>query len=207
MLVRLLLCAMADLYHLYVAAGVVETENKCFIFNDTNLKGHIDIYLIMSRHLTYPDGIYQYIFKITLLIHPTHIYTGFYYKMNICGLMGLLLFATSLNYWRDPLVNSTRRTVDMVVAKSSIAYHLWLSLYTYNKLITTLPISVGSCLYFFSFYLNDKKYVKSAALCHCLLHTFVSIGASLTYRDYYLQKNMNVSDENISHFYLNVCTF
>ena len=28
MLVRLLLCAVADLYHLYVAAGVVETENN-----------------------------------------------------------------------------------------------------------------------------------------------------------------------------------
>jgi len=27
MLVRLLLCAVADLYHLCVAAGVVETEN------------------------------------------------------------------------------------------------------------------------------------------------------------------------------------
>jgi hypothetical protein len=27
MLVRLLLCAMADLYHLYVAGGVVEADN------------------------------------------------------------------------------------------------------------------------------------------------------------------------------------
>ena len=40
------------------------------------------------------------------------------------------------------------------------------------------------------FMMNKKKYVKSAALCHCLLHILVSIGASLTYRDYYLQ-NIN----------------
>jgi hypothetical protein len=33
--------------------------------------------------------------------------------------------------------------------------------------------------------LYQKKYVKSAAFCHCLLHVLVSIGASLTYKDYY----------------------
>ena len=87
-------------------------------------------------------------------------------------------------------MNSYRRTIDMIVAKSSIAYHLYSSLYTSNKLITTLPISAGSGLYFLSLYLDKKKYVKSAALCHCLLHILVSIGASLTYRDYYLQ-NIN----------------
>jgi len=122
-----------------------------------------------------------------LFVHPTHIHTGFYYGMNKCGVMGLALYATSLNYWRYPLMNSTRRTIDMIVAKSSIAYHLYLSFYTSNKLITTLPMSIGSGLYFVSLYLDKKKYVKSAALCHCLLHILVSIGASLTYRDYYLQ--------------------
>ncbi len=144
----------------------------------------------MSDYLGYPDGIYQYIFNTALFVHPTHIHTGFYYGMNKCGVMGLALYATSLNYWRYPLMNSTRRTIDMIVAKSSIAYHLYLSFYTSNKLITTLPMSIGSGLYFVSLYLDKKKYVKSAALCHCLLHILVSIGASLTYRDYYLQ-NIN----------------
>ncbi len=141
----------------------------------------------MSDILGYPDGVYQYIFNTALFFQPTHIYTGFYYGMNKCGLMGIALYVTSLNYWRYPLLNSTRRTVDMIVAKSSIAYHLYLSLYTSNKLITTLPMSIGSGLYFISLYLEKKKYVKTAACCHCLLHILVSIGASLTYRDYYLQ--------------------
>jgi hypothetical protein len=87
-------------------------------------------------------------------------------------------------------MNSYRRTIDMIVAKSSISYHLYLSLYTTNKWITTLPISLGSGLYFVSLYLDKKKYVKSAAFCHCLLHLLVSVGASLTYRDYYLQNNI-----------------
>jgi hypothetical protein len=73
----------------------------------------------------------------------------------------------------------------MVVAKTSIAYHIYLSVYTTNRGLTTLPIVTGTGLYFASFYLYQKKYVKSAAVCHCLLHALVSIGASLTYKDYY----------------------
>ena len=140
----------------------------------------------MAR-LGYPDGIYQYIFNTAFFVHPTHIYTGFYYGMTKCGIMGLALYTTSLNYWKYPLIDSLWRKIDMVVAQSTIAYHFYLSLFTSNKLLTTMPISVGSGLYFVSLYLDKKKYVKCAALCHALLHIFVSIGASLTYRDYYLQ--------------------
>lgn len=45
-------------------------------------------------------------------------------------------------------MNSKRRTINMIIAKSSITYNFYLSLYTTNKLKTTLPISVGSGLYF-----------------------------------------------------------
>ena len=140
--------------------------------------------------LGYPDGIYQYIFNTALFVHPTHIYTGFYYGMRSSGIMGIALYATSLNYWKYPLLNSYRRTIDMIVAKSTIAYHFYLSLYTTNKLFTTLPICVGSGLYFVSIYLEKKKYTKIAAFCHCLLHTLVSIGASFTYRDYYWNRSL-----------------
>lgn len=120
-------------------------------------------------------------------MHPTHIFSGFYYRMPKCGLMGIALYTTSLNYWKYPLMDSLWRKIDMAVAKSTIAYHFYLSLSTSNKLLTTLPISVGSGLYFVSLYLEKKNYIKSAALCHCLLHVLVSVGASFTYRDYYLQ--------------------
>lgn len=76
----------------------------------------------------------------------------------------------------------------MIVAKSTIAYHLYLSLYTTNRYLTTLPISVETGLYFASIVLEKKKkYIKTAAIMHCLLHILVSIGASFTYRDYFLQ--------------------
>lgn len=53
----------------------------------------------------------------------------------------------------------------MVVAKSSIAYHLYLSLYTTNRVSTTLPILTGSGLYVASFYLYEKKYVNMLGIC------------------------------------------
>jgi hypothetical protein len=135
--------------------------------------------------LGYPSGIYQSIFYTALFIHPIHIWVGFSCGMTSCALMGVALLATSLNYWRYPVICSRRRTIDMVVAKSSIAYHLYLSLYATNRVLTTLPILTGSGLYVASFYLYEKKYVNSAAVCHCLLHALVSIGASMTYKDYY----------------------
>jgi hypothetical protein len=139
------------------------------------------------EELGYPPGIYQSIFYTALFIHPSHIWAGFYYEMTSCALMGVALWATSLNYWRHPVIRSRRRTIDMIVAKSSIAYHLYLSLHTTNRVLTTLPILTGSGLYVASFYLYEKKYVKSAAVCHCLLHALVSIGASMTYIDYHSQ--------------------
>lgn len=144
----------------------------------------------MSKELAYPSGIHQCIFLTALFIHPTHIYHGFYYEMNHCAYMGIALYATSLAYWANPLINSHRRTLDVVVAKSSILYHFYLSLHTQNKISTSLPIVVGSFLYYLSFYFCNFKCTKSAALCHCLLHGLVSFGASATYADYYCAKKM-----------------
>ena len=119
---------------------------------------------------------------------PSSNYAGFYYEMNEGALMGVALYATSLNYWRHPVMSSRRRTIDTVVAKSSIIYHIYLSFYTTNRGLTTLPFLTGCGLYFASFYLYEKKYVKSAAVCHCLLHALVSIGASMLYKDHYSRK-------------------
>ena len=139
----------------------------------------------MDMELGYPPGIYPTIFYTALFLHPIHIYAGFYYEMNACALMGVALFATSLNYWRHPLMRSRRRTIDMVVAKSSIAYHMYLSFYTTNRMLTALPMVTGTGLYFASLFLYQNAYVKSAALCHCLLHALVGMGATLMYQDYY----------------------
>jgi hypothetical protein len=144
--------------------------------------------------LGYPHGIYQYIYNLALVLHPSHIFSAFHYGRPECGLMGLALYATSLNYWRYPRIGSWRRVVDMAVAKSTIAYHLYLSLSTSNRWLTTMPISFGSSLYFVSLFLHGRGHNELAAGCHCLLHLLVSFGATMTYRDLSLHPMWLVQD-------------
>ena len=132
--------------------------------------------------LSYPDGIYQYIFKMCFL-HPINICAGFYYGNYIGGAMGVALFGTSLNYWRYPLINTKRRTVDMIVAFIAVPYHIYLSTKTTNRLACTGPLVFGSVMYPVSKVFYIYNYVGYAAACHCLLHLSVSAGATLTYRD------------------------
>lgn len=132
--------------------------------------------------LGYPDGIYQYIFKMCFL-HPINICAGFYYGNYIGGAMGVALFGTSLNYWRHPLIDSYRRTVDMIVAFIAVPYHIYLSTKTTNRLACAGPLVFGSVMYPVSKVFYRYNYVAYAAACHCLLHLSVIAGATLTYRD------------------------
>ena len=132
--------------------------------------------------LGYPDGIYQYIFKMCFL-HPINIYAGFYYGNFIGGAMGVALFGSSLNYWRHPLIDSYRRTVDMAIAFISVPYHIYLSTKTTNRLLCTGPLVFGSVMYPVSKVFYRYKYFGYGAACHCLLHLSVIAGATLTYRD------------------------
>ncbi len=138
-----------------------------------------------SDELAYPDGIYQYILNMCFF-HPINIIAAFYYGNPICGTMGIVLSITSVNYWRNPLMNSTRRYIDMVVAFIAVPYHIYLSLFTTNKLLCAVPIISGALAYPFSIWLEQKKYIKTAAFFHCVLHGLVIFGATMTYRDYYL---------------------
>jgi hypothetical protein len=132
--------------------------------------------------LGYPDGIYQYIFKMCFL-HPINICAGFYYGNPIGGAMGLALFGTSLNYWRYPVVKSYRRIMDMAVAFIAVPYHIYLSTKTTNKLLCMGPLVFGSAMYPVSLGFNWYKYFGTEAFCHCLLHLSVIAGATFTYRD------------------------
>ena len=132
--------------------------------------------------LGYPDGLYQYIYKMCFL-HPINIFAGFYYGNPIGGAMGVALFVTSLNYWRYPLVKSYRRTIDMVVAFISVPYHIYLSSKTTNKLLCMGPLVFGSVMYPVSIFLCKYKYFGTGAFCHCFLHLSVIAGVSFTYWD------------------------
>jgi hypothetical protein len=144
----------------------------------------------MTDELGYPDGIYQYIYNMCFL-HSINIFTSFYYGQKFCGLLGMMLCFTSFNYWKYPLIKSKRRTVDMVVANIAISYHIYLSFFTKNRVLCSGLLITGSSMYPISIVINDKyKNYEIAAFCHCLLHLFIIMGVSFTYRDYYLQNTI-----------------
>ena len=133
--------------------------------------------------LCYPEGIYNWVFN-TCFIHIIHIALAFYNELYMCGIMGIVLFSTSLNYWRFPLMNSDRRFIDICVALISILYHYYLSFMT-NNTIAQILISIGILMYPLNYYLHYQNYIKVSALCHCALHAFISLGANFIYTYYY----------------------
>jgi hypothetical protein len=142
---------------------------------------------IFGNELAFPSGIYQYVHTMCY-IHPIHIILGFYYEMYLCGVMGFALFFTSFNYWRNPVIPSIRRNVDMFAAFTIVPYHYYLSLYTSNKLLCTGMGTTGIILYPVSLFLqHNYNYIKAAAFCHSLMHMCVSLSACFIYQDYYEQ--------------------
>jgi hypothetical protein len=136
--------------------------------------------------LGYPDGIYQYIHKMYFL-HSLNVSTALYYGHKKGAFFAFLLSLSSYNYWRYPLLNSTRRKIDLVVSRFVVPYHIYLSFFTTNTLICSGPLIFGSIMYPVSIVFYNKQKYKMGAFCHCLLHICSMIGACFTYRDYYLQ--------------------
>lgn len=142
---------------------------------------------LSKTELAFPDGIYQLV-HTTCYIQLIHITVGIYYEMYLCALMGLVLFGTSFNYWRNPIIPSFARNVDMVCVFTLLPYNSYLFLYTTNKLVCIGLSATGIILYPTSLYLQHKhNYIEAAAICHCLLHMFLSLSACFTYQDYYAQ--------------------
>jgi hypothetical protein len=129
--------------------------------------------------LSYPEGIYNWIFLVCF-IHPIHILCALYYKFYLCCFIDILLFITSLNHWKYPLLNSTKRYVDIYTSIIAISYHYYLSIINYI-LISIILMSIGILLYPLNTYLYNHNYVKFSAVCHCLLHIVISLGACFIY--------------------------
>jgi len=158
--------------------------DKLNISTTTLINNENDIAIINNENdLAYPDGVYQYIYY-TCFLHPICISAAFYYGNITAGILSIILSSTSFMYWYRPLMNSYIRYIDITTACFVVLYHLYISLYTKKKMICTGLILFGMSMYPFSIYLFKLNKIKSAAICHCLIHILCSLGALLTYYNY-----------------------
>jgi len=141
-----------------------------------------------EKELAFPDGIYQYVYS-NLFLHTIHIIIGFYCNMYLCSTGAIIIFITSINYWKKPVIKSFTRKIDMTCVFIIVPYHYYLSFYTTNKIVSSGMMTIGILNYPLSIYFHNIQYIKTSALCHCLLHIFVSIGCSFMYHNYYTEKN------------------
>ncbi len=151
-----------------------------------------------SDKLGFPDGLYQYVLKMCFF-HPICIGAAFYYGNPLAGTLAIALSLSSINYWKYPLISSPRRVIDMITAFSVVGYHIYLSLFTQNKLLCAGPLICGALMYPLSLWLIKNNHIKFAVFCHCNLHILVICGAVLTYRDYYMYPSLK-NQEQISSF-------
>ena len=161
---------------------------------------NITTLLPLPSALTYPSGIYQMIYKVCFL-HPMHILSAFYYDMPLSGVLGLILFVTSLNYWKHPIRDSIERKMDVVCVHMTsierkmdvvcvhiiIPYQYYLSLFTTNTILSTGFMTAGILMYPLSIYMQNVNRIRWSAICHCLLHILISIGLCFMYKNYYKQ--------------------
>lgn len=124
----------------------------------------------------------------TLLLHPIHILFAFYYGVEIIAYLGILLYATSIIYWKNPH-NDSYRMFDCIIARLSILTLIILSICIKNNrwIFTTLSLLLAGivCWYISCYCYDTKKYLFSINF-HCILHIFVSIAALIVSREYYL---------------------
>ena len=112
---------------------------------------------IEEKELAFPDGIYQYVYS-HLILHPIYIILGFYYNMYLCSIGAIIIFITSINYWKAPLIKSFARKLDMTCVFIIMPCHYYLSFYATNKIVSSGMMTIGILNYPLSIYLQNIQY-------------------------------------------------
>jgi hypothetical protein len=98
----------------------------------------------------------------------------------------LIVFGTSINYWRKPTYG-LRRNIDIFFVISSLSLHTYLSLQPKNTCITNYyyyyvtPIS-GGLLYTISWLLHKNKFLWPSTIAHGMIHIVANLSNVLLYK-------------------------
>lgn len=127
------------------------------------------------------DGLYN-----GLIIPKTHanylFYTSFFsmlssiflfYKKNNNCIYTLLIFITSINYWRNP-VYDWRRTIDILVTVVSFCF-IGKNFYIQSQFIDFLQHTIISLLFYLISNYFQEDYIHLCTFFHSLIHIYPNI--------------------------------
>ena len=129
--------------------------------------------------LTVPQTSANIIWKCSFLqIIP--IISSIICKRYGCSICNTAICCTSLNYWRNPIVHSWRRYIDILTVLSSAAFHIHVVKDSNNSDYIYTATGVIMTLYPLSCFLQNIN-LETSVMCHCLLQVSLGIHTSYVY--------------------------
>ncbi len=94
------------------------------------------------------------------------------------------VFITSLNYWRNPLRDSWRRTLDIAVVFSGASYQSYYAFQTTSSstfTVYSILIAISTACYMISNYLLTRGKIWPGTYAHASIHLFANIANIVLY--------------------------
>ena len=128
---------------------------------------------------TLPPIYSKIIFYVTFVMIGTFTY-AFYKKYYLLALCGVVVFLTSINYWRKP-TNSWKLYIDIITVRFGILYHIYKA-YMAQYMVESYAIAfVAINFYPLSVYCEKIKNYKVYIVSHCLFHILLNLACVILY--------------------------
>lgn len=140
--------------------------------------------------LTLPIPNAHFIWYCAWLSIPSAIYAYTHPATTHFAVVPAAVFTTSLLYWRDPIRDSWRRKLDIVVVSAGLSHHMYYALtspindpYTKRHYLTLIGLSAISYIAS-NYYSRDPPRYWPATYTHALIHLFANIANLVLYYKY-----------------------
>jgi len=142
---------------------------------------------LSDEHLSLPLPNAHFIWYCAWLSIPSAIYaaTADVEATTRLAIVPSSVFATSLLYWRNPIRNSWRRTLDMVIVFSGATYQTYYAFRhirnTYSMTVYSALIGCSAALYGISNYLMARGLIWPATYAHASIHLVANVANMVLY--------------------------
>lgn len=146
---------------------------------------------LSDEHLSLPLPNAHFIWYCAWLSIPSAIYaaTAAVEATTHLAIVPSSVFVTSLLYWRNPVRNSWRRTLDMAIVFSGAIYQTYYAFRhirnTYSITAYSSLIGVSAACYGISNYLMTRGLIWPATYAHASIHLVANVANMVLYHGMY----------------------